>query len=110
MNEYPVELGAILNEVRQRWRRQAFLRAWMLGTATAAAIFLIGAFAVWIVAGDGIPLVIAVLAVLASAAVALVCALLPLKQSPDDLRLARFVEEHAGGLDDVLVTAVQHSA
>ncbi len=110
MNESALELGAILNEVRQRWRRRAFLRAWMLGAATAAAIFLIGAFAVWIVAGDGIPLVIAVLAVLASATVALVCALLPLKQSPDDLRLARFVEEQAGGLDDLLVTAVQHSA
>jgi hypothetical protein len=109
MNESP-ELGAILNEVRRRWQRRAFFRAWTLGTATAAAFFLIGAFAVWLVAGDGIPLVIAVLAVLASAGVALVCALLPLRHPPEDLRLARFVEERAGGLDDLLVTAVQHSA
>jgi Domain of unknown function (DUF4175) len=110
MNEQPVELGTLLAEVRRRWQRKALLRAWTLGTATAAAIFLIGAFAVWFVAGDGIPLVIAVAAVLASAAVALVCALLPLRQSPADLQLARFIEERSGGLDDVLVTAVQHSA
>src|SRR5262245_18164682 len=104
------ELGAILNEVRQRWQRRAFFRALTLGAAAAAAIFLIGAFAVWFVAGDGIPLVIAVLAVLASAVVALVCALLPLQQTPDDRRIARYVEERAGGLDDVLVTAVQYAA
>jgi hypothetical protein len=108
MNEQSVELGAILTEVRRRWQRRALFRAWTLGTATAAAIFLIGAFAVWFVAGDGIPLVIAVAAVLASAGVALVCALLPLKHTPADLQLARFIEERAGGLDDVLVTAVQH--
>ena len=109
MNEQPVELGAVLTEVKRRWQRRALFRAWTLGTATAAAIFLIGAFAVWFVAGDGIPLVIAVAAVLASAAVALVCALLPLRQTPADIQLARFIEERAGGLDDLLVTAVQHS-
>lgn len=110
MNELPVELGAILIGVRRRWQRRALFRAWTLGTATAAAIFFIGAFAVWFVAGDGIPLVVAVAAVLASAVVALVCALLPLRQSPGDLQVARFVEERAGGLDDVLVTAVQHAS
>jgi hypothetical protein len=110
MNEQSVELGALLSEVRRRWQRTALFRAWTLATATAAAIFLIGAFAVWFVAGDGIPLVIAVAAVLASAGVALVCALLPLRQSPGDLQVARFVEERAGGLDDVLVTAVQHGS
>jgi len=110
MNEQPAELGALLSEVRRRWQRRALFRAWTLGTATAAAIFLIGAFAVWFVAGDGIPLVIAVAAVLTNAVVALVCALLPLRQSPGDLQLARFVEERAGGLDDVLVTAVHHAS
>ncbi len=110
MNEQPVELGALLTEVRRRWQRKALFRAWTLGAATAAAIFLIGAFAVWLVAGDGIPLVIAVAAVLASAAVAFICALIPLQHSPGDIQLARLVEERAGGLDDVLVTAVQHAA
>ncbi|MGH9199608.1 MAG: DUF4175 family protein, partial [Vicinamibacterales bacterium] len=109
MTEQRVELGAILTEVRRRWQRRALFRALTLGTATAAAIFLIGSFAIWIVAGDGIPLVIAVAAVLASAGVALVCAVLPLKQAPGDLQVARFVEERVGGLDDVLVTAVQHT-
>ena len=106
MTERVSELGAILAEVRARWQRQALLRAWMLGAMTAAAMLLVGVLAVWLVASEGIPLVVVVAAVTTVAFAALLLALLPLRQPPSDRQIARFIEERAGGLDDVLVTAV----
>ncbi|PHY11203.1 MAG: hypothetical protein CK533_05730 [Acidobacterium sp.] len=101
------ELRAILADVRARWMRRAFLRAWALGAATAAAMLLVGLLAVWLIAREGVPLVLAVLAAVAVAITSLVFALLPLRQPPTDQQVARFIEEQAGGLDDVLVTAVE---
>ncbi|MDP2390568.1 MAG: hypothetical protein Q8N52_09610, partial [Acidobacteriota bacterium] len=87
--------------------RRAFLRAWTLGAVTAAAMLLVGLLAIWLVAREGVPLVLAVLAVTAVAVTALVFALVPLRKPPSDRQVARFIEEQAGGLDDVLVTAVE---
>ena len=101
------ELRAILADVRARWMRRAFLRAWALGAATAAAMLLVGLLAAWLIAREGVPLVLAVLAAVAVAITSLVFALLPLRQPPTDQQVARFIEEQAGGLDDVLVTAVE---
>ena len=39
MSDRFADLRAILADVRTRWTRRAFLRAWTLGAATAAAIF-----------------------------------------------------------------------
>ncbi len=103
------ELRAILADVRARWQRLAVLRAWMLGAMTAAAMLLVGVLAVWLVASEGIPLVVVVAAVTTVAFAALLFALLPLRQPPSDRQIARFIEERAGGLDDVLVTAVDKS-
>jgi len=107
MTDRFAELRTILADVRARWMRRAFLRAWTLGAATAAAMLLVGLLAVWLVAGEGAPLVLAVTAVSAVALIALGCALSPLRQPPSDRQVARFIEEQAGGLDDVLVTAVE---
>ena len=60
MSDRLVELRAILADVRARWSRRAFLRAWTLGAATAAAMLLVGLLAVWLVAREGVPLVLAV--------------------------------------------------
>jgi len=106
MTERVSELRSILADVRARWQRQALLRAWMLGALTAAAMLLVGVLAVWLVATEGIPLVVVVAAVTAVAFAALLLALLPLRQPPSDRQIARFIEERAGGLDEVLVTAV----
>jgi hypothetical protein len=103
------ELRAILAEVRARWQRQALLRAWTLGAATAAAMLLVGVLAVWLVAPEGIPVVFAASTAAAMAVAALVFALLPTRQPPGDRQIARFIEERAGGLDEVLVTAVDKS-
>ncbi len=97
----------MLADVRRRWARRALLRAWTLGATTAASMLLVGLLAVWLVAGEGAPLVLVVGAVSASAVVSLVFALLPLRRPPTDKQVARFIEERSGGLDDVLVTAVE---
>lgn len=101
------ELRTLLADVRARWMRRALLRAWTLGAATAAAMLLVGLLAIGLVAREGVPLVLAVLAVSAVAVTALVFALLPLCRPPSDKQVARFIEEQSGGLDDVLVTAVE---
>ena len=101
------ELRTILADVRRQWTRRALLRAWTLGAVTAAAMLLVGVLAVRLVAREGVPLVFAVAVVSAIAVVSLVFALLPLRRPPSDKQVARFIEERAGGLDDVLVTAVE---
>lgn len=107
MSDRFVELLTILADVRARWTRRALLGAWTLGAATAASMLLVGLLAVWLVAGEGLPLVLAVGTVTSVAVISLVFALLPLRQPPTDMQIARFIEEQAGGLDDVLVTAVE---
>lgn len=101
------ELRTLLADVRARWMRRALLRAWTLGAATAAALLLVGLLAIWLVAREGVPLVLAVLAAGAVTVTALVFALLPLREAPSDKQVARFIEEQSGGLDDVLATAVE---
>src|SRR5215203_3451279 len=103
------ELRDILGGVRARWSRRALLRAWMLGALTAAAMLMVGLLAVQLLAQDGIPLVIVATTVGLMAGVALSFALLPLRVPPTDRQIARFIEEQAGGLDEVVVTAVDNS-
>jgi Domain of unknown function (DUF4175) len=106
MSDRLLELRGILADMRRRWARRAMLRAWTLGSATAAAVLLVGLLAVWLVAQEGVPLVFTAGTVLIIAIVSLVFAVLPLRHPPSDRQLARFIEERAGDLDDVLVTAV----
>ena len=103
------ELRAILAGVRTRWSRRAFLRAWMLGAAAASAMLMVGLLAVWLIAQECLPLVIFLATVGTVAGVALSSALLPLRRPPTDRQIARFIEEQAGGLDEVVVTAVDQS-
>jgi hypothetical protein len=110
MADRSAELRAILANVKARWSRRAFLRAWMLGAITAAAMLMVGLLAVWLLAQNGIPLVIVVLTVGLVAGVSLSFAFLPLRRQPSDRQIARFIEEQAGGLDEVVVTAVDKSA
>lgn len=106
MTERSGELRSILANVRARWSRRAFLRAWMLGAVTAGAMLLVGLLAVWLIAQEGVPLVFVVSAVGLVAGAALSFAFLPLRRQPSDRQIARFIEEQAGGLDEIIVTAV----
>lgn len=109
MNDRIGELQNLLAEVRRRWTRRARLQAWALGAGAAAVVLLVGLLAIWMVAGEGLPLVVVAAAVLPLAVYCLAAALAPLRHPPGDAQLARFIEERAGGLDDVLVTAVEKS-
>jgi hypothetical protein len=104
------ELASVLAEVRRRWTRRARLSAWAVGTLAAAMLLGVGGLTVWLLASEGLPLAFVVVIVLAAVAVTLVAAGRPVAQPPSDLQLARFIEEQAGGLDDVVVTAAQHGA
>src|SRR5688572_16393429 len=100
------ELKAILDAVRARWSRRAFLRSWAVGAWAAAAMLMVGLLAVFLIAQEGLPLVFVVATVGIIAGIALSFALLPLRWPPSDRQIARFIEEQAGGLDEVVVTAV----
>jgi hypothetical protein len=103
-----VEFQAVLSEIRRRWTRLALLRRWTLGAAAAILAILAGLGAIALVARDGLSLLVAVLVALAAAAAGIACALWPLRSRPTDARLARFIEERTGGMDDVLPTAVDY--
>ena len=109
MTERVSELRAILADVRARWQRRALLAPGPWPALTAGAMVFVGVLAVWLVASEGVPLVLVVAAVTAVALTSLVFALLSLRQTPSDRQIARYIEERAGGLDDVLVTAVDKS-
>lgn len=100
------ELRAILDGVRAQWTRRAFFRSWTLGAVTAAAMLAAGLLAIWLLAQHGIPLLLVVVITGVVAGVAIAFALVPLRRPPSDRQIARFIEEQAGDLDEVLVTAV----
>ena len=106
MGDRASELKAILAGVRARWSRRAFLQAWSIGAWAAAGMLLVGLLAVILIAREGIPLVFVVATVGIFAGIALSFALQPLRKPPSDRQIARFIEEQAGGLDEVVVTAV----
>ena len=106
MGDRASELQAILATVRARWSRRAFLRAWSVGAWAAAGMLMVGLLAVILIAQEGVPLVFVVGTAVIFAGIALSFALLPLSQPPSDRQIARFIEEQAGGLDEVVVTAV----
>jgi Domain of unknown function (DUF4175) len=109
MNERLQELQSILAAVRRRWTRRAQLRAWTLGATAAATVLLASVGAVLLVAREGLPLVLTIAIALAVAVFAIARAFWPLRRSPSNRQVARFVEENSPGLDDVLVTAVDYA-
>ena len=109
MNERPVELQAILSDVRRRWTQRSLLRAWTLGSRGRRDGSARRRRRHLLVARDGFPL--------HSHGVCHARRLFALGRasagpsgSPTDAQLARFIEERAGELDDVVVTAVDYAA
>ncbi|MCC7125478.1 MAG: hypothetical protein IT178_11570 [Acidobacteria bacterium] len=108
MTQHAHELGAILAEVRRRWTRRERLRAWSIGASAGAATFLLGLLTASLLGVEGLLTSALTVLVLGLVALVLLAALRPFRTPPSDLQLARFIEERHGGLDDVVVTAVQH--
>ena len=99
MSERPVELQAILTDVRRRWTLRALLRAWTLGAAAAALIVAAGLGVTLLVARDGLPLVFTTVVIgLFVGAVLALAALLAISPAAHRSQIARFIEErHRAG-------------
>src|ERR1700730_3711017 len=96
----------VLGRVRSRWRALCVLKASVRATLAASAVLGVALIAAHEI--DRAPLALALVgaAALLLVAAAIVWGCLPLRQVPDDVRLARFIEERAPSLDDRLVSAV----
>ena len=110
MSDRPVELQAIVTEVRRRWTRRSLLRAGTLGASAAAVVLLAGWGATILLAREGLPLLVVSVVVLLMAAFAIGGAWWVARARPSDGQVARLIEERDGTLDDVLVTAVEYEA
>ncbi len=110
MSERPVELEAILSEVRRRWLYRSIGRASMLGAAAVAVVVLAGWAAVALITPQGIPLLVVSALVLAMSVFAIVRAAWAVRRAPTDRQLARLIEERESRLDDVVATAVDYGA
>jgi hypothetical protein len=96
----------VLRRVRSRWRTLCVLKASvraMLAASAVVGVALIAARGI-----DRAPLALALVgaAALLFVAAGIVWGCLPLRHVPDDVRLARFIEERVPSLDDRLVSAV----
>jgi hypothetical protein len=106
-------LSTLIGRVRRRWFAAAGLQAAGRALAAAAAPLAAGLAAYWILAPSGTALlVLAGAAALLSIAAAVIVAL-RIERRPDDVRVARFIEERveaapgARSMDDCVVSAVQ---
>ncbi|MBI4266147.1 MAG: hypothetical protein HY657_17365 [Acidobacteria bacterium] len=100
------ELSALVGRVRRRWRAVTALRAWSLAAAGAALVLALALVADALIGPQG-PVLMALWAVAALASLAsLAWIVRPARHAPDDLRVARLVEEWCPELEDSLVTAI----
>jgi hypothetical protein len=98
-----------LDDIARRRAALGFRRAWTLGASAAAAALFGTVLLVWLAAPGNIALALTVLAGSVAASAALAVGLWP-ERRPTPLQLARLIEERHGGLDDVVVTAVDYAA
>lgn len=108
MDQAPT-LRALLDDVARRRDDLARHRAWTAGAAVAAVALGAAAFAAWLTAPAGLALValMGVAALLAIVAIVLAWRTRPLATTAR--QLARLLEETHGGLDDVVVSAVDYA-
>ncbi|MGE4223243.1 MAG: hypothetical protein AB7I23_07870 [Vicinamibacterales bacterium] len=107
MTDSPQALAAFLDEVARRRTALARRRAFCQGASIAAVVLLSTALLLRLAAPAPLVMLAAVALALAAALAALAVALWPLPATAP-LALARLVEERHGGLDDVVVTAVDY--
>jgi hypothetical protein len=108
-------LTTLITTVRRRWLLTVALRTVGIAMSVAAVPVLAAALAYWLFASSGAGLLIlaGAAALLSLAGVAVVLA--RIERRPDDLRVARFIEERAQAIpghpsmDDCVVSAVQAS-
>jgi hypothetical protein len=110
MTEQYRPIADLLDRVRSRWRRlvafRATIRAALAATAALTLVLLLAMLT------TRSPLALAALAAAAVALIAgaVVWGLRPLRETPSDARIARFIEERKTELDERLVSAVSVAA
>ena len=109
MSDRSVELQSILHDVRRRWLQRSRMHAWALGASAATTVVLAGLGAVFLIAGDGLPLLVTTALVLVLSIAAIGRAFWAFRHTPTDRQIARFIEEREAGLDDLVVTAVDYA-
>ena len=103
-------LRAVLDEVARRRSALAWRRGWTAGALAAAAALVAVPAAVWLAAPTGGWFVTTVLLGVGVAAASLVVATRGARDTSTERQRARLVEERLGGLDDVVVSAVDYAA
>jgi hypothetical protein len=100
------DVRELIDRVRKRWRAQRLFEATARGAlAGSAAIGIALVAARWSTGAPGL-LAFVIATALVLAAAALGRAFWPLRRSPGDIQVARFIEERAPALEDRLVSAV----
>ncbi|HEY7283811.1 MAG TPA: DUF4175 family protein [Vicinamibacterales bacterium] len=106
MQQHYEAIRELLDRVRRRWRTEQAFSAIVRVALAASLIVLVSLLASRFT--QGAPVALAIVGIFAVAALVAVTwwGLRPLRQRPDDRRVARFIEERAPSLDDRLVSAV----
>jgi hypothetical protein len=98
-------LQQLLHGVRRRWATLVWLQVWARVLGTVALIVAMAVVTDRWLSPDGAPLLLlAIVTAIASLASA-VALIQPHLRRPDDVRVARYVEERVPSLDDAVVTA-----
>src|SRR5258706_11530770 len=100
------EIRQLIDRVRTRWRAQRLFEASVRGALAAAGAIGVALLAVRWTTGSPLALAVIVGAALLLAAAALGRALWPLRRSPGDIQVARFIEEPAPSPEDRLLRPV----
>lgn len=109
-------LSALIAGVRRRWFAAAALRTTGVAMTAASAPVLAGLALYWLFSPAGGPLLALAGSVTLLALAAAAAAVLRMERRPDDLRVARFIQERvearpgAPSMDDCVVSAVQAAA
>jgi hypothetical protein len=98
-------LQQLLHGVRRRWATLVWLQVWARVLGVVALIVAIAVVADRWLSPDGVPLLLLASVTGIVALVSAIALIQPHLQRPDDLRVARYVEEHVPSLDDAVVTA-----
>lgn len=110
MTEGLQALRTVLDDIARRRAALSWRRAFTIGAGLAAAVLLVTGAALRLSAPGELVLVATVGLGLAVAIAAVVVSLWSARGATTPIQIARLVEERHGGLDDVVVTAVDYAA
>lgn len=103
-------LRAVLDDIARRRATLAWRHGWVTGALVAAGVLAAARVALWALGPTGASFLLLIVLALAVAGAALAVALRAARVVTTPVQVARLLEERLGGLDDVVVTAVDYAA